>query len=76
MGVTETYERNMGIESFHEWTGEDTCPNCEYEVTIHHEVFEYPLFVEEDEETECTGCDLLLERTIEKPPSTTLEDFM
>lgn len=76
MGVTETYERNMGTESFHEWTSEDTCPNCDNEVTIHHEVFEYPLFIEEDEETECTGCDLLPEKAPEKPPSTTLQDFM
>lgn len=75
-GVTETYERNMGSESTHEWSGEDTCPNCDSEVSVRHDVYEYPSFVENGEDTECSGCEVLPEKVPEKPPSVTLKDFM
>ena len=75
MGVTEVDERSMGPENFHEWSGEDECPNCKSEVSVQHEVYEYPSFFENGEDTTFSGCDLIPEKPPEKPPSTTLEDF-
>jgi predicted nucleic acid-binding protein len=76
IGVTSTFQREMGAEKYHEWVGEENCPNCGSEISVEHEVYEYPEFVENDEDTDCTGCDILPEKAPEQPPSTTLDDFM
>jgi hypothetical protein len=53
------------------------CPNCDALLSVEHTVYEYPLFMENAEETVCDGCDLLTDKkTAEKTPSTTLRDFM
>jgi hypothetical protein len=75
-GVTEVNQREMGAEMFHEWSGEDECPKCGSEVSLTYELFEYPEWAENDEDTECSGCEVVIEKLSEKPPSTTLSDFM
>jgi hypothetical protein len=75
-GVTDIYEREMGPENSHEWSGEEECPNCGSEVSLIYELYEYPIGTENDEDTECDGCTIVPEKPPEKPPSTTLEDFM
>jgi hypothetical protein len=66
----------MGPENSHEWSGEEECPNCGSEVSLIYELYEYPIGTENDEDTECDGCTIVPEKPPEKPPSTTLEDFM
>lgn len=74
-GVVNVEQREMGPEFCHEWSEETTCPNCGNDVSITHELYEYPQFFYNFEDTECNGCEILHEEAPE-PPSTTLEDFM
>ena len=76
IGVTCSEEREMGPERYHEWCAIEICPKCGSEISIQHTIYEYPFFVENADETNCEGCDLLPEKTPEKPPSTTLKSFM
>lgn len=75
-GTTDRYQREMGVELTHEWTGEEECPNCSSEVSLTYQLYEYPEGAENDEDTECSGCEVVTEKPSEKPPSTTLNDFM
>jgi hypothetical protein len=73
-GVVNAEPREMGSEFCHEWLGETSCPSCGSEVSIVHELWEYPEFFYNYEDTECSGCMLISEKTTEKP-TTTLEKF-
>jgi hypothetical protein len=75
-GVVNTEQRSMGPEYCHEWSGDMDCPNCGSEISILHELFEYPQYFYNSEDTECTGCELLPEKTPEPAPLKTLADFM
>jgi hypothetical protein len=75
-GIVCVEQREMGPESYHKWGGEEECPNCGADITVEHEVYEYPMFFQNDEDTICDGCEVLPEKVPEEPPSTTLEDFM
>jgi hypothetical protein len=74
-GVVDTYEREMGVEKTHEWIGDDNCPECDAEVSVHYDIFEYPYFVEETDDLEFEGCELLPKEPKSKPISVTLDRF-
>jgi len=58
-GVVETEQRSMGAEHCHEWLAHDVCPGCRNNVELHHNVWEYPLFWFNYEDTYCIGCEIV-----------------
>jgi len=74
VGVVCSDPREMGTEHCHQWLGESSCPSCGRKVSIVHELWEYPEFFYNWENTECDGCELIREKTTEQP-TTTLEKF-
>jgi hypothetical protein len=74
VGVVCSEPREMGAERCHQWLGESSCPSCGKEASVVHELWEYPEFCHNYEDTECDGCELIREETTELP-TTTLEGF-
>lgn len=72
-GVVNVEQRNMGPEYYHEWSTIVNCPECENEVEVVHELWEYPQFWYSGEDTDCIGCSLVRERKKEAPSSTLLD---
>jgi hypothetical protein len=75
-GVTEVDQREMGAEMFHEWAGDEQCPECGSDVSIMYEIYEYPEWAENDNDIHCDGCEVVPIKPPEKPPAVTLKDFM
>jgi len=73
-GVVEVNEREMGKEVCHQWSMETSCTSCGETLEIIYELWEYPEWVFNYEDTECFGCKLVSEEPTE-PPTTTLADF-
>lgn len=73
-GIEYAEEREMGTEACHQWSGTENCPKCGEELRVLHELWEYPEFFFNYENTECEGCELLHEQKTEQP-SCTLDDF-
>lgn len=63
-GVTEVDQREMGAEMFHEWSGEDECSECDSEVSLTYELYEYPEWAENDDALHCDGCEVLPEKSL------------
>jgi hypothetical protein len=74
-GVVESNPREMGSEHCHEWSNVTECSSCKAEIEITHELWEYPEYWINYEDTECRGCELVRQKIPEPPPTTTLEDF-
>lgn len=75
-GVVLVEQRNMGPEFYHEWTTEEHCPKCNNPIKITHELWEYPQFWFNGEDTECEGGTLVpKEKMPAEKPSLTLLDF-
>jgi len=58
-GITYSEEREMGAENYHLWSAITNCPKCSSEMSIESTVYEYPIFIENVEETKCEGCKLI-----------------
>ncbi len=70
-GVVSAYEKEMGAERCHEWSsGECECPNCGNEVSVLYEVWEYPEWCYETDDTTFEGCESAPEPKREKPLKT------
>lgn len=73
-GVVEVNEREMGKEVCHQWSTEISCTSCGEILEVIYELWEYPEWVFNYENTECYGCELVSEKPTE-PPTTTLADY-
>lgn len=75
-GIVSSYEREMGSEHCHEWSGESECPNCDNKVSVLHEIWEYPEWSFNSEDTNFEGCEQVLKKKEEELPLKTLDDFI